>query len=72
VIIFYSNFEWNFFAFVLVQAGTLGHDFSHHQVYESKKINQIGGKIMWCFFRGVSEGGWYDKHNTHHKYVNQG
>lgn len=59
-----------FLAVVLVQAGMLGHDFSHQQVFDSKKLNRVGGAIMWGLYGGVSEGGWYDKHNAHHKYVN--
>ena len=59
-----------FFAFVLVQAGMLGHDLSHQQVFESKRLNDACGIIVWCLFGGLSAGGWYDKHNAHHKYVN--
>lgn len=59
-----------FFAFVLVQAGMLGHDFSHQQVFKSRKLNHIGGMLLWGLYCGLSEGGWYDKHNAHHKYVN--
>jgi len=59
-----------FFAVVMVQAGMLGHDLSHQQVFESKRLNRIGGIIIWGLYAGLSEGGWYDKHNDHHKYVN--
>lgn len=59
-----------FLAFVSVQAGMIGHDLSHNQVFESKTYNHIGGVLVWGLLGGVSEGGWYDKHTAHHKYVN--
>ena len=59
-----------FFAFVLVQAGMLGHDLSHGQVFASNTNNNSVGVIMWGLVGGMSEGGWYDKHNAHHKHVN--
>ncbi|MFT5849729.1 MAG: fatty acid desaturase, partial [Patiriisocius sp.] len=59
-----------FSAFVLVQAGMLGHDLSHGQVFKSEKYNHLGGAFIWGFFGGLSEGGWYEKHNAHHKHVN--
>lgn len=59
-----------FLGFVLVQAGMLGHDFSHQQVFASRAWNRLGGAFMWGLFGGLSEDGWYEKHNAHHKYVN--
>jgi len=59
-----------FSAFVLVQAGMLGHDLSHGQVFKSDKINHYAGAFIWGIFGGLSEGGWYEKHNAHHKHVN--
>ena len=59
-----------FFSFVLVQGGMLGHDLSHGQVFLSKSDNHSWGVIMWGLIGGLSEGGWYDKHNAHHKHVN--
>ncbi len=59
-----------FLAIVSVQAGILGHDLSHLQVFESGKINKFCAMVVWGLFGGLSAGGWYDKHNAHHKYVN--
>jgi len=59
-----------FFGSVLVQAGLLGHDFSHQQVFSSAKYNSFCAAVIWGLFGGLSEGGWYEKHNAHHKHVN--
>lgn len=59
-----------FMAFFLVQAGMLGHDFSHLQVCESKKRNRFFGRMLWSLVCGLSESGWYAKHNAHHTHVN--
>ncbi len=56
--------------FVLVQAGMVGHDLSHLQVFASRRVNRVCSLIMWTFVCGLSERGWYDKHNAHHKHVN--
>jgi len=60
-----------FLGFVLVQAAMLGHDLSHQQVFKNKKYNRFCAAIMWGLFGGLSEAGWYEKHNAHHKHVNQ-
>lgn len=59
-----------FTAFFLVQAGMLGHDFSHLQVCKSKKYNRFFGRMLWSLVCGLSESGWYAKHNAHHTHVN--
>ena len=59
-----------FLGMVLVQAGMLGHDFSHQQVFSSYRWNRFFGSIMWSLFGGVSEDKWYEKHNEHHTHVN--
>ena len=59
-----------FLAFVSVQAGMLGHDCSHLQVFRSERVNRFWGKFLWGFFCGLSEEKWYQKHNDHHVHVN--
>lgn len=59
-----------FFGFVFVQAGMLGHDLSHKQVFKSERVNKVMAVIVWCFLCGLSAKGWYEKHNAHHKHVN--
>jgi len=58
------------FAFVLVQGAMLGHDLSHSQVFKSNANNLSIGIIIWGLVGGLSERGWYEKHNAHHKHVN--
>lgn len=60
-----------FFTFVTVQAGMLGHDFSHGQVFESTHINRSFGMLLWGLAAGLSESAWYKQHNEHHEHVNQ-
>lgn len=57
--------------FLFVQIGMLGHDCSHGQVFQSKWANRIGGLLCWSLGVGLSEAGWYQKHNAHHKHVNR-
>ncbi len=59
-----------FLAFMIVQGGLLGHDCSHQQVFASERLNRIVAMLMWGLFGGLSEGGWYEKHNAHHQFVN--
>lgn len=60
-----------FLTFMLVQAGMLGHDFSHGQVFETRETNRFFAMFMWGLFAGASETVWYDQHNAHHEHVNQ-
>ncbi len=59
------------FTFFRVQAGFLGHDFSHNQVFFRKKLNLIPGYIIWCLIAGLSQDYWMSKHNKHHNHTNQ-
>ena len=56
--------------FFLVQAGMLGHDYSHGQVFKSKRLNRFGGTIILGLLDGISESQWFKKHNAHHVHVN--
>ncbi len=60
-----------FFSFVMLQAGFLGHDFSHGQVLEQKSLNRFFGSGIWGLLLGGSEIAWYNRHNAHHEHVNQ-
>jgi len=60
-----------FLTFVSMQAGMLGHDLSHGQVFESKSLNRSLGMIVWGLAGGLSEGAWYAQHNAHHEHVNR-
>lgn len=58
------------FAFLTVQAGMLGHDLSHNQVFASARLNKRLGSLVWSLGCGLSQERWYEKHNTHHLFVN--
>lgn len=60
-----------FLAFIFVQAGMLGHDLSHKQVFKNETHNRHISKIVWGLFGGLSESMWYEQHSTHHAHVNQ-
>lgn len=60
-----------FLGFVLVQGGMLAHDITHGQVFRSKEISRWTAVFAWGLFGGLSADKWFEKHNTHHKYVNQ-
>jgi acyl-lipid Delta6-acetylenase / acyl-lipid (9-3)-desaturase len=52
------------------QAGWLVHDFSHHQVFADRKLNNIMGAFTGTFISGLSSSWWKDKHNIHHSSPN--
>lgn len=54
-----------------VQAGMLGHDLSHDEVFESHRLNKFFSTITWGLLAAASESRWFMWHNTHHKHVNQ-
>lgn len=60
-----------FFSFVMIQAGMLGHDLSHGQVFGSRRANLIGAQFAWGLLGGLSATHWFSKHNAHHKEVNR-
>ncbi len=60
-----------FLGFVLVQGGMLAHDLTHGQVFRSKEVGRWSAVFAWGLFGGLSADKWFEKHNTHHKYVNQ-
>ncbi len=53
-----------------VQAGMLGHDFSHNQVFSSRALNRFFSTCTWGLLAAASESRWYMWHNTHHAHVN--
>jgi fatty acid desaturase len=53
------------------QNGWLAHDFLHHQVFESRRWNNIVGNMIGGLFQGFSSSWWKNKHNTHHASSNE-
>lgn len=60
-----------FLGFVLVQGGMLGHDLTHGQVFRNPRISRWTAVFAWGLFGGLSADKWFEKHNAHHKFVNQ-
>lgn len=60
-----------FLAFVFGQMGFLGHDASHHQIFDTPAKNARFGRIIWTLFLGINPNWWTQKHNKHHSHPNQ-
>ncbi len=54
-----------------VQAGMLGHDLSHDEVFESHRLNKFFSTLTWGLLAAASESRWYKWHSAHHIFVNQ-
>lgn len=61
-------------AFVLAvfwqQCGWLAHDFLHHQVFNNRGLNNLGGLLIGNIYQGFSVNWWKNKHNHHHAVPN--
>lgn len=53
------------------QSGWLAHDFFHHQVFRSKRLNYVMGLLVGTVCLGFSPAWWKAKHNTHHAAPNE-
>ena len=60
-----------FLAVMFTQAGFLGHDAGHRQVFRSRKGNYLTGLLFGNLGIGLSYGWWVSKHNRHHAHPNQ-
>lgn len=52
------------------QSGWLAHDFVHHQVFRSRKLNDYFGMFWGNVAQGYSVQWWKNKHNGHHAVPN--
>jgi fatty acid desaturase len=59
-----------FLAFVFAQAGFLGHDAGHHQIFRTRKANDVVGVVHGDLLIGLSYGWWVGKHTRHHSNPN--
>jgi len=59
-----------FLAFVFAQAGFLGHDAGHHQIFRTRRANDVVGLLHGNLLIGLSYGWWIGKHNRHHSNPN--
>jgi fatty acid desaturase len=60
-----------FLAVMFTQAGFLGHDAGHRQIFRSRKANYITGVLLGNLGIGLSYSWWVSKHNRHHAHPNQ-
>jgi fatty acid desaturase len=59
-----------YLAVVSTQLGFLGHDAGHHQIFRTRKPNDVVGLVHANLLTGLSYGWWVSKHNRHHKNPN--
>ena len=53
-----------------VRIGLLGHDATHYQIFDSKKLNHLAAFIMWNLGLGLSHLWWEHQHGLHHDHPN--
>jgi fatty acid desaturase len=59
-----------FMAAVFTQAGFLGHDAGHFQIFRSRRANYVTGLLHGNLGIGLSYRWWVGKHNRHHAHPN--
>ncbi|MEH0841309.1 acyl-CoA desaturase [Micromonospora sp. CPCC 205711] len=59
-----------FLAVIFAQAGFIGHDAGHRQIFRSRSANDAVGLVFGNLLIGLSYGWWVDKHNRHHAHPN--
>jgi len=52
------------------QLGWLAHEYSHHQIFNSRKLNNFFGWFCGNVLQGYSVDWWKDRHNSHHAVTN--
>jgi fatty acid desaturase len=59
-----------FLAGMFGQAGFLGHEAGHRQIFRSRRANNAVGLLCGNLLIGMSFGWWVTKHNRHHAFPN--
>ena len=59
-----------FLAVTFTQAGLVGHDLAHRQVFRTKRPGELSGRLVGNLGIGMSYGWWTDKHTRHHNNPN--
>jgi fatty acid desaturase len=59
-----------YLAVVFGQAGFLGHEAGHRQIFRSRRVNDAAGLVLGDLMIGLSYGWWTGKHNRHHAHPN--
>src|ERR1039457_5887821 len=60
-----------FLGMMSTQLGFVAHDAGHHQVFRSRRANQLLGLTVANALIGMSFGWWVPKHNAHHAHPNE-
>jgi fatty acid desaturase len=60
-----------YLAVVFGQAGFLGHEAGHRQMFRRRRANDAVGLVFGDLLIGLSYGWWTGKHNRHHAHPNQ-
>jgi fatty acid desaturase len=77
IVLFSINTLWvqivdaAYLAVVLAQAGFLGHDAGHRQIFNSAWKNELTGLFFGNLLVGMSNTWWIGKHNEHHSHPNE-
>jgi fatty acid desaturase len=58
-------------AVMMVQAGFIGHDSGHNQIFRKSGNNRLAGLLAFSLVLGVSLEHWTHKHNLHHSRTNE-
>jgi len=59
-----------YLAVMFGQAGFLGHEAGHRQIFRSRRVNDAAGLVFGDLLIGLSYGWWTGKHNRHHAHPN--
>jgi fatty acid desaturase len=60
-----------YLAVIFAQAGFIGHDVGHRQLFRSRRVSWTVGLVCGDLGTGVSFGYWVTKHNQHHARPNE-
>uniref|UniRef100_UPI0015CA6976 fatty acid desaturase family protein n=1 Tax=Spinactinospora alkalitolerans TaxID=687207 RepID=UPI0015CA6976 len=60
-----------FLAVMFTQTAFIGHDAGHQQISDSKRVNNLVGRLHGNLLVGLSYDWWISKHNRHHAHPNQ-
>ncbi|GAA3748907.1 fatty acid desaturase family protein [Salinactinospora qingdaonensis] len=58
-------------AVLTTQTAFIGHDAGHQQISDSKRVNNLIGRLHGNLLVGLSYSWWLSKHNRHHAHPNQ-
>lgn len=60
-----------YLGFAFTQVLFVGHDAGHHQIFSTRRANELAGLAVGNLLTGLSFGWWVPKHGAHHGHPNQ-